>query len=72
MRGRDVQEGRHRDDPAELDGAFQRWDGLHEVAATEGDHPEAPVADDEARRMIDLAGDPAGLVGARLRLREFA
>ena len=48
MRGRDVEEDPHRDRPAQLDGALERRDGLREVAAAEGDEPEAPVGEDEA------------------------
>ena len=72
VRGGDVEEDRRRGDPAQLDGALERRDGLREVAAAEGDEPEAPVGDDEAGGMIDLAGDPDGLLGARHRLGELA
>ena len=72
MRGRDVKKEPRRDDPAELDGALERRDGLPEIAAAEGDEPEAPIGDDEAGRIIDLASDPNGLLGARPRLAELA
>ncbi len=72
MRDRDIEEAPRQDDPAQLDGALERWDGLGDVAPAKGYEPQAPVGDDEAEVMVDLAGDPDGLLATRHRLRELA
>ena len=72
MRGRDVKDEPCLGHPAQLDGALERWDGLRDDAPAEGDKAQGPVGEDEAAGLIDLAGDPEGLLTVRHRFRELA
>jgi len=71
MRGREVKEIPHLS-PAQLHGALERWNGLGDGAPAEGDEAQAPVRPNEAGGMIDLAGDPEGLLAAGQCLHELA
>ena len=71
MRGREVKEIPHLS-PAQLHGALERRNGLGDGALPEGDETQAPIGQHEAGGMIDLAGDPEGLLTVRHRFRELA
>src|SRR4029450_11387627 len=72
MPGRDVEEAPRPRIPALHDRALQRGDGPGNVAAAEGHEPQAPVAEDEAVVMLNLASDLDRLLAARQRFGEIA
>jgi hypothetical protein len=70
--GRDVDEASGLGIPALLEGSLELGEGLGNVALTERHEPEAPVGEDEAVVMIDLAGDAGSLLAAGRRFGELA
>src|SRR5579864_1034944 len=72
VRGRNVKENPDLGRPAQLEGALEWRNSLGDGAPAEGDEAEGPVGPDEAVGLIDVAGNPDGVVAVRHRLRELA
>ena len=72
MRSCDVKKDPNLGRPAQIYGALEGRNGLADGAPAEGDKAQGPVGEDEAAGLIDLAGDPEGLLGARHRFPELA